>query len=162
MPRFLQMARLRVEFAHIEHGWVQIRFWVEENEYEMQFSYVYREVFTHLCAALLALLDEKGERVVFWMEEPEEYEMRFSKTSEIIELQMWRFDSHRRGLGEKPCLRFEIAGDYAEICVPFWRALKTLRSLYSRDEEFEARWRAPFPDREFALLTEALRARRLT
>lgn len=155
------MARLRVEFKHIEHGWVQTHFCVEEEEHEMWFSYVYRDVFSQLCAALLAMLEENGERVVTWMEEPDEDEMRFKKRDEKIELELWRFENHRRGLGERPHLRFQIAGGYGELCIPFWRALKSLRSRYS-DEEFSECWGTPFPEREFDLLTEALRARRLT
>ena len=96
-----------------------------------------------------------------WMEEPGEYELRFCKRAGDLKLELWRFESFLRETGAKSFLEFTIAGSYTEICVPFWRALKALRGLYS-DGEFETHWRGPFPDAEFEALTRALQARRLT
>ena len=155
------MARLRVEFAQIEHGWVQCRFWVEEEEHEIWFSYLYRDSFAQLGLALLAQLNEEGERVVAWMEEPGEYEMRFRKRADDFSLELWRFESFLRETGAKSFLEFTLSGSYTEMCVPFWRALKALRSLYS-DQEFETHWRGPFPNAEFDELTRELKARGLT
>jgi hypothetical protein len=39
---------------------------------------------------------------------------------------------------------FEIQGTFAEICLPFWRALRNLQTRFSGDE-FQLRWRHPFP-----------------
>lgn len=162
MPRFLRMARLRIEFARVQHGWVQTRFWVEEAKHEFWFSHVaYGDAFARLCEALRLLAEEDGERTVTWMDEPDTYDMRFFRRDEEFKLEMRVFESYQRNLNSKSALEFEIAGTIAEICDPFWRALRDLQRQYS-EQEFSERWGEPFPNHEFAALTDALRARGLT
>jgi hypothetical protein len=64
------------------------------------------------------------------------------------------FDYRREpGRGEK---EFEVSGSYGEICLPFWRALRSLQGRFSADE-LAARWHRPFPWKEIDLLTKAIK-----
>jgi len=64
-------------------------------------------------------------------------------------------DRHRRiaRSGEK---ELEITGSYEEICVPFWRALRSLQGRFSA-EELDARWHRPFPWKDIDQLTSAIK-----
>lgn len=151
------MARFKVKFDNVEGGWVSAFFWLEAEEYPFEFSRVlYESAFARLCEALRALREEKCfDCDVTWMGEPLEYEMRFSKTEEIIRFEMWCFDGNERSIAHPPTLEFSIFGTYDEVCLPFWRAMRALQALYS-EAEFKSRWRYEFPTRELQELTEAL------
>ncbi|HEX8463059.1 MAG TPA: hypothetical protein VF627_00445 [Abditibacterium sp.] len=150
------MSRFRVQFAQVEHGWAHAVFEVEEKTYDFQFSrVVYGDAFARLCEALGALAEENWPQTVTWMGEPQQYEVRFSKTADEIQLEMWRFEGHERSLASAPELEFAVSGTYDEICLPLWRALRTLQGLYS-ESAFKIRWRYEFPTRELAHLTELL------
>ena len=81
--------------------------------------------------------------------------MRFSISGEEVKLEVYIFSDHRRdyGRGER---ELEITGSYEEICVPFWRALRSLQGRFSA-EELDARWHRPFPWKEIEILTAAIK-----
>ena len=153
------MARLRVEFRQIEHRWLQTFFWVEAEEHEMWFSHVvYGDALARLCEALRLICEADDERTVTWMDEPGTYDMKFSRRGADFQLELWFFESYQRDLNSKSTMEFEISGSGAEICAPFWRALRDLGRKYD-DADFAQRWGEAFPAREFNELTRALKTR---
>ena len=86
---------------------------------------------------------------------PKLTELRFSGSGGMVRMEIYFFHDYRRlaGSGEK---ELEITGSYEEICVPFWRALRSLQGRFSA-EELDARWCRPFPWKEIDLLTTAIR-----
>lgn len=91
------------------------------------------------------LIEEDGERTVAWMDEPQTYDMRFSRRGDKWNFEMWKFESYQRNLNSKSVREFEIAGTIAEVCVPFWRALRDLQRKYN-DDELTERWANRFPN----------------
>ena len=71
-------------------------------------------------------------------------------------LRVVRYPDHRRRARE---VVFTARGPKAEVCRAFWRELRQLRRRADVDE-FEQNWRRPFPRRELAQLTAALRRSR--
>jgi hypothetical protein len=147
--------KLKVSFDDPEHGWVCLTINCGDESAAIIASYTPSDSFLDLTNALYDLLHYDGEATVVWHEEPAETELRFFRTKELVRLEVWIFFDHRRepGKGEK---EFEVSGSYSEICLPFWRALRSLQGRFSADE-LGARWHRPFPWKEIDLLTKAIK-----
>ncbi len=80
--------------------------------------------------------------------------MHFCRVGEIITFQvlLWP-DSGRKSFQQNKV--FSTSGNYAEIYLPFWRALRGLQGRFSV-AELEERWHNPFPQRELNALTALL------
>lgn len=149
--------KLKVSFDDPEHGWVCLKIDYGDKSASSIASYTPGDSFLDLTNALDSLFHYGGEAMVVWYEGPGETELRFFCTKDMVRLEVWFFLDHRRdyGRGEK---EFEISGSYEEICLPFWRALRSLQGRFS-NEELEARWHRSFPWKEIDLLTRAIKER---
>lgn len=148
------MPRFKISFDEPDHGWIG---WDLKCDEEVVLTCVASHIydsFDQLVTALGAMLDPREERFVVWMEEPAELEMRFVSRDGTIFLEINDFSNSLRPLG-KPSADWAASGTYDEICLPFWRALRSLEGRYS-PEELAKRWKGYFPHRELALLTEQL------
>lgn len=118
-------------------------------------SYTPSDSFLDLTSALYNLLCYRVGGAVTWHAEPAETELRFSISQEDVELEVYSFSDHRRdyGRGER---ELAITGSYEEICMPFWRALRSLQGRFS-PEELDVRWHRPFPWKEIEILTAAIK-----
>lgn len=117
----------------------------DETVVTLLVSYVLYNTLDELVDGLHALTTGDHYRSVRIFEEPTSCELRFRRENELIRFELWRFSSYSQIRSRKPGqMLFEIEGTLAEICLPFWRALRNLQTRFSEDE-FQRRWRYPFP-----------------
>ena len=119
-------------------------------------SYTPSDSFLDLTNALHRLLYYPIEATVVWHEEPAETELRFSPSGELIRLEVYMFPDRHRRIARNGEKELEITGSYEEICVPFWRALRSLQGRFSA-EELDARWHRPFAWKDIDQLTSAIK-----
>jgi hypothetical protein len=155
MKQKMMKQKLKVRFDNPEHGWVGLTISQGEEPLTIVASYTPSDSFLDLTNALHNLLCYLVGGVVTWHEEPAETEIRFSISGEEVELEVYFFSDRRRdyGRGERELV---ITGSYEEICLPFWRALRSLQGRFSA-EELDSRWHRPFPWKEIDLLTAAIK-----
>lgn len=148
------MSRLKIRFDNPEQGWIVLFVFADgEQIIHSDVSWIYPS-FDQLVTALGAMFDVREERLVVWLEEPTELEMRFSRRDDVVSLELTSFSGPERPR-EKVDAEFTFVGSYDEICLPFWRALRELEGRYPA-EELARLWKVSFPHRELALLTERL------
>jgi hypothetical protein len=148
--------KLKVSFDNPEHGWVGLFINYGDNVMSIIASYTPSDSFLDLTNALHGLMYCPIEATVIWHEEPAETELRFSPSGELIMLQVYVFPDRRRRIARSGGKELEIAGSYEEICVPFWRALRSLQGRFSA-AELDARWHRQFPWKDIDRLTRAIR-----
>jgi hypothetical protein len=104
-----------------------------------------------LLQILRDLLDEnsaeRGEYVLHWNRDPEEFDFRFVKTNEDLLLEIFQFPTEERE-AENRELVYSHQGKLRDVCASFY---ETFVQLYEDREtdEFEFNWRQPFPFEEF-------------
>ena len=147
------MSKLSVIFGDPEFGWISVSLQFGTETFTMEASYVYNAFFP-LVDTLLQLHTALSQNVVGWTVEPTEYDMHFSRVGETITLDIlvWP-DSGRSSFRQEKL--FSVSGSYAEICLPFWRALRGLQGRFSA-ADLEKRWQNSFPQRELNALTVVL------
>lgn len=129
-----------------------------QTEYQFYPSHVPYDSIDELAKALLKVVDGCPEAVVRWNDEPLEHELRFSLDGERTALKLFKIiDSVTAGRVHEEV--FSFGGSRHEVVRPFWKALREMESRQSH-EEYEARWREPFPEREVSELTRKVRALR--
>ena len=147
------MSKLSVTFGDPEFGWINVNLRFGTETFSMEASDVYNAFFP-LVATLLQLHSAPGQNIVNWTVEPTEYDMHFSRIGEAVTLDIIKWpDSSRNSFRQEKV--FSAAGSYAEICLPFWRALRGLQGRFSA-ADLEKRWQNSFPQRELNALTAVL------
>jgi hypothetical protein len=142
------MSKLRVSFDEPEFGWIGVT--VSDGVETIAIDAAARVApFQQLVVALTGLLEDRGEFTVTWLEEPEETCWRFEKRLDDILLEVWQSDS------PQPILTAH--GSYQDICLPFWRALQSVKSR-SGPQELERKIQSEFPFEQFERLTAKIRA----
>lgn len=140
-----------MEFDNPEHGWIGIS--VSDSSDAITIDVDSKShSFYELMTALIGLNDENHERVEFtvtWLEEPVVTEWKFTRVQGEIVFEFWRT------LYAKPVFRF--AGSYQEVCLPFWRALQSLKGRFTK-LELEDKMQDEFPFTELERLTLIIRA----
>jgi len=136
---------LKVRFDDPQNGWMAMTIRSDETIVTLLVSYVLYNTLDELVDGLHALTTGDNYRSVRIFEEPTTCEMRFRRENGTIRFELCRFSSFSRVASRKPGqMLFEIEGTLAEVCLPFWRALRNLQTRFSEDE-FQLRWRRPFP-----------------
>ena len=146
--------KLKVSFDDPEHGWVGLSLNYAQEAITIIASCILSDSFLDLTNVLHSLLFYQGETTVVWHEEPAETELRFSNLEGLVRLEVYFFPDHRRN-DKREEKGLAISGSYEEICIPFWRALRSLQGRFSA-EELDARWQRPFPWKEIDVLTSAI------
>ncbi len=148
---------MNVKFENMRFG--SIDFTLSNNGNEIltdSISYTPYDSFGDLILALDSFREEYqtcDECKVILNTEPYEYELKFSGTNHCINLSIESYSSHERNAaGEKI---YTVMGNYSEICIPFWRALRSLQGLYS-DKDFKEMWYKEFPSKELDTLTSKI------
>lgn len=144
------MSKLEVAFDDPRAGSVRLVLRGGGEEVEITATYLYNG-FLELTLALHRLLHTQGESVVTWQGESRQYEMRFLRIEKALYLEVEEFGDNRRSAARGERLLF-VTGTYEDICLPFWRALQSLRSRFT-EEELQARWLGPFPWNEINKLS---------
>ena len=147
------MSKLIVIFGDPEFGWIDVTLQCGAETFGMEASDVYNP-FVPLVDTLLQLHSAPGHGIVNWTVEPREYDMHFSREGKVVTLDIFVWpDSSRSSFRQEKV--FSASGSYAEICLPFWRALRGLQGRFSA-AELEKRWQNSFPQRELNALTVVL------
>lgn len=144
------MSTLEVVFDDPAAGGIRLVVRGGGESVEIEATYLYNG-FLELTLALHRLLFTQGESVVMWQAEPREYEMRFLRIEKAVYLEVEAFPDSRRSANRGERLLF-VTGTYDEICLPFWRALRSLQGRFS-EVELQARWLGPFPWNEINKLS---------
>lgn len=149
---------LKVVFDDPEHGWIALMISCGETSVTIVTEYTPRDSFLELANALYNLLMRDGEFIVRWQYNPTEYDMSFERKGAAVSMNVVEYPDRlrREGRGD---LMFSISGSYADICLPFWRALRDLQGRFS-PEELDSKWHRAFPSREIDILTNAIRNRK--
>lgn len=147
------MSKFKVEFDNLDVGWVTLTIREQSRVVIIQASYIYNS-FHQLVDALYKLKLSEGEAIAVWQCEPMEYELCFTREEETIALDILCFPDSSRSVFQRNIV-LSTTGTYEEICLPFWRALRSLQGRYS-EAEIEERWQRTFPTREMKMLTSAL------
>lgn len=150
--------KLKVAFDDPEHGWVGLTVSGRGETVTLTASYTPSDAFRDLTDALYRLFLYDGRARVVWHSGATEYEARFTREGDAVRLEVEEFPDHPRGEGKGARL-FAASGTYEDICLPFWRALRSLQGRFTR-EELDARWHRPFPWEELDGLTALLRRER--
>ena len=146
---------LKVHFDDPSCGWVELAIKSDDVEVRIVGSYSPEDSFLGLINALQAMLQTQGRQIVTWFEEPQEVELCFQRTVELITLTIERFSDHRR-VEHSGKTVLESSGTFAEICLPFWRALRNLQGRRTV-QEMRQGWHRDFPHAELDRLTAAIK-----
>lgn len=147
------MSKLSVTFGDPEFGWIDVDLRFGAETFSIEASDVYNAFFP-LVDTLLQLHSAPGQNIVNWTVEPTEYDMHFSREGEAVTLDIFVWpDLSRNSFRQEKV--FSASGSYAEICLPFWRALRGLQGRFSA-ADLETRWQNSFPQRELNALTVVL------
>ncbi len=149
--------KLKIAFDDLEHGWVGLTISYDVETLTIVASYTPSDSFLALTDALHSLLHD-GQAKVMWHCEPPEFEMLFARSGANVNLEIYEFSDYHRGIGRGEKV-FTFSGTYADVCLPFWRALRDLQGRFST-EELNARWHRLFPSREIDLLTAEMKEAR--
>ena len=144
--------KLSISFDNPEHGWISLAVHHKQTEFDMNLSYVSINSFEELIKALGKVwIESYCSVVVKWLAEPDIYELRFSrKDNDVL------FEIYWQNGSQKLCrLKFNYAGNKESICLPFWRALRSLEGRFSPDELTE-RWHCKWPSDSLRKLTEII------
>lgn len=158
------MEKLKVSFNEPEHGWIGLSMICGEQSVFIDAA-SHTESFDELVNALLGCFENKSDIVVAWLLEPAIAELHFTKQGETVTLEVTEtlnvFDTStykvKRVTRE---LQLSVSGTYAQICLPFWRALQSLEAKYSK-HELEVRLQDTFPTERLSKLTAQIRTNRV-
>lgn len=147
----------RVSFNSPQSGWMSLSLEAKEQSTVAAVSHAPDDSLRALIEGLRALLEESSHRVtVKWNCEPDELDFELTGEGDRASLKVLHFPDHRRTKGTGRPL-FSLTCSKLELCLPFWRALRSLHRDIETDE-FDRNWRRPFPAAEMQQLTEAVRA----
>jgi hypothetical protein len=145
-----------VSFNSPQSGWMSLSLKAGEQSLVAAVSHTPDDSLSALIEALRATLDEGAHSItVKWNCEPDELDFEFRSEADRASLRVLHFPDHRRTKGSSRTL-FSATGPKLELCLPFWRALRSLHRDIETDE-FDRNWRRPFPETEMKHLTEAVR-----
>lgn len=147
------MSQLHVTLGGPEAGWMLLTIRNGKQWLEIYVSAIYPSLFT-LAEALLSLLTVQGEQIVTWTCEPAEYDMVFVRNGDTVGLNIRAFPDSRRSKFVRNSV-LAASGEYSEICLPFWRALRGLQGRFT-ESELSERWPGRFPDQILSTLTATL------
>lgn len=142
--------RFNIRFDDLENGWLTVRLKNGDQEYTFIPSHVPYDSIRELADGLGNLLLGYTQTKARWNDEPVEHEFVFDKTGNQLSFQVMLLNERR--LGKQPEEVFAIQGTLYEIIRPFWAALRDLETRYPA-EEYQRRWREPFPVKEMRVLT---------
>ena len=118
---------LKVQFDDPQHRWMVMTIRSDASVVTLTVSSVLYDTLDELVDSLHALATGDDYRSVRIFKEPASCELRFKRENDTIGLELCRFSAFNRLRSPKPGQTlFEAVGTFAEICLPFWRALRNL------------------------------------
>jgi len=148
-------SKLKVEIDPPEDGWTMVTLSAGDRYYRFVPSHVPYDSIRELVEALLKIMDGYLEAVVRWNDEPVEHQFVFMSEGEQVNFRVYEIiDSVVAGKVRDE--KFGYGGSRYDVLRPCWKGLREMQSRQSR-EEYERRWREPFPEREMIELTRKLK-----
>lgn len=144
---------LQVRFESPADGWLGLELSADNSKIVEAFSHIYPAL-SDLCSALCDVLNGVTARTVVFLLEPAELELHLvAIDKDTVRLSTTVFpDRHRVREGT---VLLEHCTTARIVVLTFWRALRRLQASLPEDE-FEHRFRQPFPALEMASLTNLL------
>jgi hypothetical protein len=147
------MSNLKVKFDNLRRGSMTVSLSSSEQQVEFEADFISTGL-SWLPTILLQLWLSPTQATVWWLLGPGEYEFLFEREHQRISLDARFYPDGRRG-ESSGLSELTATGSYEEICLPFWRALRSLQGRY-QPSEFEELWGNAFPSESLARLTQAL------
>jgi hypothetical protein len=148
--------KLNIRFDDPENGWIGIEIDFGDNRLEQNLSYAGYNGFSELVLAIMNLWSGPCPKLLAtWLVEPIEYDFVFERSQNQVNFEVIEYPNHRRkiGLGE---IVFQWSGNYKEICLSFWRALRSLEGRFSTDE-LTRRYHSEWPATDMIHLTNMIK-----
>lgn len=143
--------KLEVSFNSPQCGWMSIGFEDGTSEFHTTTAHAPHErALPELMRILTALLDEndgRGEHVLHWNRNPEEFDFLFARDGENVRLEIYQYPGETRESGEREKV-FTHTGKISDVCRSFAESFNQLYEDRETDE-FEFNWRQPFPFKEY-------------
>jgi hypothetical protein len=119
----------RVYFSTIERNNLLVRLDDEKQIFSFIASSIPYDSISELADALISILTHKNiETYVHWNTEPVEYDFCFSGNFKNLSFRVLEYPDRTRKLNSEK-LVFSRDGSSREIALPFWRALRQMKSL---------------------------------
>jgi hypothetical protein len=140
-----------VSFNSPQCGWMSIGFTDGVNEFHTTTAHApHATALPELMRILTSMSDPASPEVEYllkWNRDPEEYDFRFVRNGENVEIEIYQYPTDERNSTERE-LVYSHTGPLKETIDAF---AVTFEQLYEdRDtDEFEFNWRQPFPFREY-------------
>ena len=154
--------KLEVSFNSPQCGWMSIGLAGEREEFHTTTAHAPHErALPELLEILTALLDgnaAENEFTLRWNRNPEEFDFRFVRQDENLNLEIYQYPSDERKVAEREII-FAHDGTVADVCRAFHATFAQLYADKDTDE-FEFNWRQPFPLAEFETFEKALKSYR--
>lgn len=149
--------KMKVWFGTPQHGWMELTIVADDETFSTTISHIPYDSLSDLTKALLTLLEGIDYNVVTLNTEPTEYEIRFERLpdEDMIQMTILRYPDSRR-VNNTGNVEFSLKESCADICLPFWRALRDLQSRVPL-EEFKQHWSPGFPASDMQVLTQRIR-----
>jgi hypothetical protein len=138
---------LEVSFNSPQCGWMSIGFADGTSEFHTTTAHApHAGALSELMQILAKLSDPASpdnEYILKWNRDPEEFDFRFQRNGEKLELEIYQYPGENRDASERE-LVFQHVGTVGATTAAF---AKTFEQLYAdrNDDEFEFNWRQPFP-----------------
>ena len=142
--------RFTIKLDDLADGWLTVRLKEGNQEYTFFPSHVPYDSIRELADGLGNLLSGYTQAKTRWNDEPAEHEFLFDKADNELSFRVMLLNETR--LGKQPEEVFATQGTLYGIIRPFWVTLRDLETRYPA-EEYQHRWREPFPVNEMRLLT---------
>jgi len=143
---------LEVSFNSPQCGWMSIGFAGDREEFHTTTAHTPHErALPELLRILTDLLDDtstKGEYVLLWNRNPEEFDFRFLRQDKSVRLEIYQYPGETRERTESERV-FSHEGKVSDVCQAFYATFAQLYADKDTDE-FEFNWRQAFPLEDYA------------
>jgi hypothetical protein len=146
--------QLEVSLESPQSGWMSVRLLAGGGQFLAAVGHAPYDSLRDLTETLSALAAGGAGGLVRWNAEPVEYDFVFAAEGARAELRVIRYPDHRLEPASARAA-FTHAGDRRDLCLAFWRELRSLRERAEADV-FPQNWRRAFPEQEFQKLSAAL------
>ena len=148
--------KFSVSMESPQSGWMSLRLRSGGREFVAVVSHQPYDSLRELTEALVSLLGGARAAKVRWNAEPDEYDFELkAERGDVVSLRVVHHQDHRREPSQARTA-FACRAPRAEICLPFWRELSSMRER-SETDVFEQNWRRKFPLKELRRLTDAFK-----
>ena len=121
---------MTVKFQEPKNNWIKL--YLKDGEFDLEFdaSSIPENPINELISSLLQISNGISSTVV-WNIEPGKYFFKLDKQNEKYRLEIFQNSDNK-----SPVLLYALAGNFNEIVLPFYRAIKNLVSYEIREKDW--------------------------